>query len=612
MSIDAMPSAAGRTAPRGWRADLWLALAAAAALGALYAAGGFASLTYSDGDNDSLLRLVEVRDLIGGQGWFDLHQYRMGPEGGFVSHWSRLVDAPIAAIILVLTPVLGPAMAETVAMVLWPLLMAAVALFCLVRAARSLGGEPSVMPAAVLGVLALHFVGVFAPGALDHHNVQLALTLAVLALLVDPRAAGAAGAAAALATAAMLAVGMEVAPYVAVAGIVAALDLVCGGERGRRLALGFGAGLAFGAALAFVATVPATAWGAAQCDTYSIAQFALVGISGAGLAAIAVLPAQIGARGRLAALAVLGAAVDGTLVAAFPQCLADPYAGMDPRLKTYWLSAVTEAQPLWHILATKPSMAVGHYATGLLGLVVLALGMKRRGLQRQDTILAAFLGTAMLVGLWQVRGTVFATPIAMIPLAGMVAAARARAARGVPGAAVTMVLAWLVSINLIWNAGAEALAKALPSARQAATGERGAAAAAAAGTCEFALDYDVAAALPPARILSVSNLGAPLLRYSGHSVLAGPYHRNVAGNLAALDAFMGSEADARAVIAREGIAYVAHCPGNPESFALAKWAPNGFMAALMRGAPLDWLEPLPETAGKPLRIFRVKPPAPAP
>ena len=49
------------------------------------------------GDNDSLLRLVEIRDLLGGQGWFDLHQYRMGPPGGFVMHWSRLVDAPIAA-----------------------------------------------------------------------------------------------------------------------------------------------------------------------------------------------------------------------------------------------------------------------------------------------------------------------------------------------------------------------------------------------------------------------------------------------------------------------------------------------------------------------------------
>ena len=66
---------------------------------------GFPTLPTATGDNDSLLRLVEIRDLIGGQGWFDLHQYRMGPQGGFVMHWSRLVDAPIAAIILVVVSI---------------------------------------------------------------------------------------------------------------------------------------------------------------------------------------------------------------------------------------------------------------------------------------------------------------------------------------------------------------------------------------------------------------------------------------------------------------------------------------------------------------------------
>ena len=49
--------------------------------------------------NDDIMRLVEVRDWLGGQGWGDLMQYRMGPDGGTLMHWSRLVDAPIAGII---------------------------------------------------------------------------------------------------------------------------------------------------------------------------------------------------------------------------------------------------------------------------------------------------------------------------------------------------------------------------------------------------------------------------------------------------------------------------------------------------------------------------------
>jgi hypothetical protein len=41
------------------------------------------------------MRLVEVRDLIAGQGWFDLTQHRLDPPGVSI-HWSRVIDAPLA------------------------------------------------------------------------------------------------------------------------------------------------------------------------------------------------------------------------------------------------------------------------------------------------------------------------------------------------------------------------------------------------------------------------------------------------------------------------------------------------------------------------------------
>jgi hypothetical protein len=88
------------TTATSWKNDLLLAFCATLVVLAINAISGFPSLANYGGDNDSMLRLVEVRDLLGGQGWFDLHQYRMGPAGGFVMHWSRLVDTPIALIIL--------------------------------------------------------------------------------------------------------------------------------------------------------------------------------------------------------------------------------------------------------------------------------------------------------------------------------------------------------------------------------------------------------------------------------------------------------------------------------------------------------------------------------
>ena len=40
------------------------------------------------------------------------------------------------------------------------------------------------LPRIVIGAAALHFIGIFAPGEIDHHNVQLVLTLAAIAVLL--------------------------------------------------------------------------------------------------------------------------------------------------------------------------------------------------------------------------------------------------------------------------------------------------------------------------------------------------------------------------------------------------------------------------------------------
>ena len=169
-----------------WKFDLILASIAALAGLALNAATGFGGLTDAGGDNDSLLQLVEVRDLLNGQGWFDMHQYRMGLEGGFVMHWSRLLDAPLAAGIAGLSSLTGSMpLAEKIVQVLWPALLFWMTLFATARAARSFAGTGAVLPSVIIGAAAYYFIGIYAPGSLDHHNVQLMLTMASLALLMQ-------------------------------------------------------------------------------------------------------------------------------------------------------------------------------------------------------------------------------------------------------------------------------------------------------------------------------------------------------------------------------------------------------------------------------------------
>jgi hypothetical protein len=242
-------------------------------------------------------------------------------------------------------------------------------------------------------------------------------------------------------------------------------------------------------------------------------------------------------------------------------------------------------------------MLFSYYVTPLIALVWLDVSMRRHGVRRIDLLVGLFLLATILVSFWQVRGAMFAIPLAAVPLAGWIATTRTAAATGRNGAALRMVIVWLVSINTLWAGGAAYVAQAF-SAPPRAAGMAGA------GECYAQADYTQLAALPATTVLAVSNLGAPLLRFTPHRTFAGPYHRNLAGNGFALDAFMGAPDQAAALLRSNGVALLAHCPGNPESEALARWAPDGLMADLVAGRIPDWLEPVP--GGADLLVYRVK------
>ncbi|MDQ6434216.1 GtrA family protein [Mesorhizobium sp. LHD-90] len=582
----------------GWKADLAASLLAALVMVVTQAAGGFPTLFDSGGDNDSVMRLVQIRDWLGGQPWFDLHQYRMGPEGGFVMHWSRIVDAPVAAIMLAVAALTGSmATGEIVAAIVWPVLLSVAALFLLVRAARLLAGPDTVIPALVIGAITLNSGGLFTARSLDHHNLQLVFALATVTLLLAPGRRRAAGAG--ICAAIMLAIGMETAPYVAVAGLCAAATLLAPRDDGT--AAGFGIGFAGASALALVTTVPPSEWWIAQCDAYSARLGVIAVLGGLGLTAVAAFTGSRGLPARLAGLLVLAVAVSAAAVLLAPSCFGDPYAGLDQRLRDFWLDAVTEAQPLWRVFERQPENVAQNYVTPLIAIGLLAMTVFKAGARRAELMLLGFLLAATAVSVWQIRGTNFSLPFAIIALAAMVAAARREARQGDGKAAVRMVLAWLVSLPLVWAAGSHTIADLVaPKQNTVARGaEKGRL------TCTADATFARLAQEPATTVLAISNLGAPMIATTPHRVLAGPYHRNIAGNVATLDAFMGTAEEAHAVMRREKVGLLAFCPGNGETKSFVRWAPHGFMAELVAGNVPSWLEPIAETSGQPLLLYRV-------
>src|SRR3954470_13506868 len=105
---------------RHWR---WLLLLFWLIFAALFIYARWNSIQwFALGDTDDNMRMMQVRALLSGQDWYDLRQYRLDPPGGADIHWSRLVDLPIAAIKLALTPLFGGPTAERAAVAIAPLL----------------------------------------------------------------------------------------------------------------------------------------------------------------------------------------------------------------------------------------------------------------------------------------------------------------------------------------------------------------------------------------------------------------------------------------------------------------------------------------------------------
>jgi hypothetical protein len=397
-----------------------------------------------------------------------------------------------------------------------------------------------------------------------------------------------------------LAVGMETAPYVATLGVCAAVLFVLD-DKERLPARGFGLGFAGVAFLVFVATIRPADWDVAQCDAFSSFQFAVAALSGFGLATASALTAST-ARARLVSMLALAAVVAAVAIVFFPQCLASPYAGMDERIRTYWLADVVEAQPFWSVAIHQPKLMAARYVTPIIAMLLIGFQLRSRRLRRDEMLAAILLFVAFGVSLWQVRGSTFSVAFAVLPLSAWIAKIRLQADTAPSWRLSTgIVMAWLVSLNATWAGVAVAAQSMVQKAPQRVNSDPDHAV-----TCGKPADFHDLAALPATTVLASSNLGSGILMFTGHRALAGPYHRNVGGNLAMLDAFMGTPEIARAVIQREQVGLIAICRGNTEEISLGLDAPKGLAATLLRGDVPDWLELDSSTAGKPIEIYKVR------
>jgi hypothetical protein len=556
-------------------------------------------------DPDDALRLVQVRDLLAGQSWFDLTQYRILPPQGVPMHWSRLGDLPVALPLMLLDPLLGAPLAERVTLALVPLVELGVLVVLAFATARRLAlGRGTALIAAAMLATSLSILIQFAPVRIDHHGLQvLCGALAAWALVSTRRTDGRMGLIAGLAMAAGLQVSIESLPGAVAIGIVFGLRHVVRIDRWRDFAA-YLAMLAAGSTALLFATHRTADALVGWCDSMSPAYLLpLIAASATTIVVQWMLPGRTMAR-RVIPLALGGAAGGALFLMASRQCLAGPFSTLDPLVYKQWYLAVREGLPIWDQTRDLAAIIV---LPALLGFIGSLCGWQAaRGdahARMAWASLIALLLVAFLLSLNLMRAMSYAHFLAL-PGNAVLIATSLGAIRRLRAMPMRVLLSAGTVVLTPFGAAATTAAALDPSnasARPEAVPDR--------FKCTTYATLRGLDALPEATLFTPLDIGAHLLVYTRHSVVGTGHHRNVTGMKAVISGLLARPDAARAIVAATGARYLAFCRGENEVERYARQQPGSLIAQLLRGGHPGWLEPVPMRPGESIRVFRLVSPS---
>lgn len=570
---------------------IWLALSVALIL------TGWTNISVRAGwDPDDQLRLVQLRDFLNGQSWFDNRQYRMNIPDGAPMHWSRLVELPLVAIILLLRPFFGQAGAEMIAVTVIPLALFGAIMALLAQLASRLGQAKNGVFAALIAATSVPLLMQLRPMRIDHHGWQIAMAVLSLASLfyVDARKAGLVlGAALAV----WLHISLEGAPMAAAFFLYLGWRWFLAPDEARRLFFAIAAFSVMSLVLYFGSQAQglnATIF----CDTISPPQLlAIVAATVIMLPALALAPASRNIRA--AVLVIAGAAAALVLWWGAPACASGAFGNLDPLVREYWYANVKEGLPVWRQDMRTAVFLLAGPVVGLVSCAILARKVTGRAHAHLLTI-AFFVGYASLLSVFVFRTISVASAFAIVPAAALAAHIfgqyRQAATPLLRVGSVALILLFIVPGGLL---------NALLDIGQPSPSSKEARAEAKALACESASSVARLSTLPHGNFLAPFDMGPMILAQTDHTVLASSHHRNAQAMHDHISIFRSSSEAARIFMKQRGINYLAACAGEEELAFYAKKDPSGLWGQLSRGKVPKWLVPLPDI-GKGIKVWRIR------
>ncbi|HWA51151.1 MAG TPA: hypothetical protein VG742_22980, partial [Dongiaceae bacterium] len=308
---------------------------------------------------------------------------------------------------------------------------------------------------------------------------------------------------------------------------------------------------------------------------------------------------------RLGVAALCGGAAAAVFAFSFPQCLAGPYANLDPFIARWWLANVPEALSLGVQMRMQPFSAIDKLWVPALGLgYCLWRCARTRGRGRNLWgALAVMLAASSLLIFWQIRATYGVHVIALVPLAGLIAEVWQRVAGSGPRWRRLLILLPIIFIGsaVFWPAlesGYKIAATAIPGAPKGPVMLL--------HECTTRDALPAVADLPPTNVLAYIDVGPILLFSTPHAILGGPYHRDQPGLKATIELFRATDdAWIRDQLRTRQIGLIATCPGPENRVVYPTESGNGLAERLAAGRVPDYLQPIPDPAHPGLRFYRV-------
>lgn len=557
---------------------------------------------------DDALRLVEVRNWLAGQGWYNLHFSRLDPPLGYNSQWSRLIDAGLGGLFLLFHLFATTRVAELLMEQVWPLLWLLPAIIGVVAIAYRLRGRDAALMTLLFIVAARPAMFQFLPGRIDHHNVQIALAVLAVAATVwsdrIPWTAWAAG----IATGLGITIGIEAIPFHFLCGAAFAVRYILDPRAAAALRR-YGLAVAVATGAGFLATVGPNHWSDTFCDAIAVNNVIPVVLAGFLFAVAGSFFINVRLLVRCGLIVAIGTIAFVTFALIEPRCLAGPFGMIDPAIKPIWLVYVNEMRSALTILVKTPLLGLLFITTPLISIIAGTFFLIGAQNTRKDfgfwvsaaTVLLATVTTFAAVR-WSPYGDWLGIPMVASAAEWLFGKIRLRSHLSQVAAALILVLA-TPSGTYVALTGIKRLEVGTGNVDHPHISKSGSES----GACVEEKSYKSIAQLPIGLVVTDIDLGSFVLAYTPLSVVAAPYNRLGNAMVLAYEALTLPPNLSHHIITRIHANYVLICnslapPGLTEAQRSAS-----LWGQLHRGMIPKWLEPVNDSKKRALSVYRVKP-----